>query len=221
MPGASRRTASDRAPPPISNTRAGARPCPTMRSAASASEASSASTAARATFSLLALRVVIPRSAPVAPGRSGVRSPSRYGSRVIPPAPGSAATASADSPSRSVPSIEAVALSTRPALIVHTSGRNRPVASANPATAPDGSAAGTSVTANAVPEVPIDTATSPGCRPSPSAAPMLSPVPADTAAPQPVCPTTSAGRATLGTATGWPSAASARSGRQASVAGEK
>src|SRR6266702_4513554 len=77
----------------------------------------------------------------------------------------------------------AVADSTTAALTVHTSGRNRPVASANPATAPDGSAAGTWLTANAVPEVPIETTTSPGSRPRPSAAPMLSPVPAEITVP--------------------------------------
>ena len=141
---------------------------------------------------------------------------------MIPPAPGSAASASAESPSRSVPSSEAVADSTRPALIVHTSGRNRPVASANPATAPDGSSAGTSLTANAVPEVPIDTATSPGRSPSPSAAPMLSPVPADTAAPHAVCPTISPGRRHPGQPRARARvAASTRSGRQIPFAGEK
>ena len=80
MPGASSRTAADLAPPPISSTRPEAGPVPhtaAIRSAASASEASSASTAARARFSLVAFRVVSPRSTPVAPGRSGVRSPSR------------------------------------------------------------------------------------------------------------------------------------------------
>src|SRR5262249_54802540 len=147
-------------------------------------------------------------------GRSGVRSPSRYGSSVIPPAPGPAARASAESPSRSVPSNDAVADSTRPALIVHTSGRNRPVASANPATAPDGSLAGTSRTATAAPEAPPAPATSPGLGPSPSAAPMLPPVPADTAAPQAVSPTASPGRATRGSRSGCPIAAWARSGRQ-------
>ena len=50
---------------------------------------------------------------------------------------------------------------------------------------------------------------------------MLSPVPADTAASQPVCPTTSPGAATLGSVTGCPSAAAARSGSQVPAAGEK
>ena len=65
----------------------------------------------------------------------------------MPPAPGSAASARADSPSRSVPISAATADSTRPALTVAISGRYRPVASANPATMPDASAAGRSVTA--------------------------------------------------------------------------
>ena len=79
--------AADLAPPPISSTRRGAGSplpapgppagWPVSRSAASASEASTASTAARARFSLVAFWVVSPRSTPVAPGRSGVRSPSR------------------------------------------------------------------------------------------------------------------------------------------------
>ena len=49
----------------------------------------------------------------------------------------------------------AVADSTSPALSVQTSGRNRPVASANPATAPEQPAAGISLTAKTVPDVSI------------------------------------------------------------------
>ena len=52
------------------------------------------------------------------------------------------------------------------ALSVHTSGRKRPVASANPATAPVGSAVGVSLTAYTVPDVPSEIATSPGRSPS-------------------------------------------------------
>src|SRR2546430_4941772 len=139
----------------------------------------------------------------------------------MPPAPGSAASAASDSPARSVPIRSAAADSTSPALTVHTSGRKRPVASAKPATEPEGSAAGTDVTANAGPQVPIDTATSPGARPRPSAAPLLSPVPAATAAPQPVSPTTSAGRATLGSSAGGPSAAAAPSRSPGPAPGEE
>ena len=61
------------------------------------------STAARASCSrLTSLR--IPASTPVASGRSGVRSPSRYGSSVRPPAPGAAARASSSNASWSTPS---------------------------------------------------------------------------------------------------------------------
>jgi hypothetical protein len=139
----------------------------------------------------------------------------------MPPAPGPAASAASDRPARSVPIRSATADSTSPALTVQTSGRKRPVASAKPATAPEASAAGTAVTANAVPEVPIDTATSPGRRPSPSAAPMLSPVPAATTAPHAVSPTASAGRATLGSSAAWPSAADTTSGSHCPAASEK
>src|SRR5215470_7388402 len=111
--------------------------------------------------------------------------------------------------------------STSAALIVQTRGRNRSVASAKPPIAPLGSAEATAVTAYAVPEVPIDTAISPGSRPRPRAAPMLSPVPADTAAPRAVSPTASAGRASRGSRTWWPSASAATSGSQALSAGEK
>ncbi len=95
------------------------------------------------------------------------------------------------------------------------------MASANPATAPVVSAAGSSVTAYAVPEVPIEITTSPWSMPSPSAAPMLSPVPADRAAPPGVRPTISAGAASRGVATGRPSAISAMSGSHLPSAGEK
>ena len=66
---------------------------------------------------------------------------------MIPPAPGAAARARADSPPASVPSMAATESSTSAALIVQTSGRNRPVASAKPAIAPLGSADGAAVTA--------------------------------------------------------------------------
>ena len=50
---------------------------------------------------------------------------------------------------------------------------------------------------------------------------MLSPVPADSAAPHEVRPTTSAGPATRGSSTGCPSAVAARSGSHRPSAGEK
>ena len=117
--------------------------------------------------------------------------------------------------------MRAVTVSIRAAFTVATSGRKRPVASAKPATRPDSSAAGSAATAYAVPEVPIETTTSPRPRPRPSAAPMLSPVPADSAAPPGVRATISAGAASRGSPTGWPSAVSAISGSQRPAAGEK
>ena len=50
---------------------------------------------------------------------------------------------------------------------------------------------------------------------------MLSPVPADTAAPHAVCPTTSPGLATRGSRSVRPTASLARSGSQMPFAGEK
>ena len=120
-----------------------------------------------------------------------------------------------------MPSMRAVTVKIRAAFTVATSGRKRPVASANPATRPDLSAAGSAATAYAVPEVPIETTTSPSPTPRPSAAPMLSPVPADSAAPPGVRPTISAGAASRGSPTGWPRAAVAISGNHLLKAGEK
>lgn len=92
-----------------------------------------------------------------------------------PSAPAGAESASPASSSESTRSIDAVASSTRAALSVQTRGRKRPVASAKPATVPTGSALGASATLNTVPEVPIETITSPGPAPTPSAAAALSP----------------------------------------------
>ena len=83
----------------------------------------------------------------------------------------------------STPSSRATASMTLAAFSVQTSGRNRPVASAKPATSPDGSVVGDSHTANAVPDVPAEITASPVRRPTPSAAAMLSPVPGATTAP--------------------------------------
>ncbi len=83
---------------------------------------------------------------PVADGRFGVRSPSRKGRRVSPPAPGAAASARRSSPARSVPSIAAPAVSTRAALSVHTSGRKPPSASAKDCDAARGVRRGAVVT---------------------------------------------------------------------------
>lgn len=72
---------------------------------------------------------------------------------------------------------------------------------------------GWSETAKTVPEVPMDTATSPAPRPRPRAAAMLSPVPAETRAPPAVRPAGSAGPSTRGTVGSCPSARRSRSGR--------
>src|SRR3990170_4217851 len=79
--------------------------------------------------------------------------------------------------------MEPAAVMTRAAFRVATRGRKLPVASAKPATAPDGSAMGRSVTAKTVPDVPIETTTSPGAAPRPSAAPAVSPAPGATRMP--------------------------------------
>src|SRR3990170_7571076 len=79
--------------------------------------------------------------------------------------------------------MEPAAVMTRAAFRVATRGRKLPVASAKPATAPDGSAMGRSATAKTVPDVPIETTTSPGAAPRPSAAPALSPAPGATRMP--------------------------------------
>ncbi len=100
------------------------------------------------------------------------------------------------------------------------------MASANPATMPLGSAAGTEATAETTPEVPIDTTTSPAAAPRPSAAAMLSPVPGPSTAPAPnpwagAGTPASAGPSTRGRAASCPSAAVRMSRRYSPVAGEK
>ena len=87
---------------------------------------------------------------------------------------------------------------------------------------PVGSAAGVVGDANAVPEVPIETTTSPG-QPRPSAAAMLSPVPGASAQPAGAsAPTTSAGAASRGSRGGRGRArACGSSGSQRRSAGEK
>ena len=76
---------------------------------------------------------------PVASGRLGVRSPSKYGTSTMPPAPGRRRAPAASRSSRSTPSRRAIASVTFVALSVQTSGRKRPVASAKPHTRPVGS----------------------------------------------------------------------------------
>ena len=62
-------------------------------------------------------------------------------------------------------------------------GRKRPVASAKPVTVPVASSGLVGLTIAHTPEVPMETETSPSPCERPSAAPMLSPVPAAIAAP--------------------------------------
>ena len=80
-----------------------------------------------------------PCSVPVASGRFGVRSPSKYGQQHDAAGAGRGTRAPAARARRaSRPSRRAIVSVTLVAFSVHTRGRNRPVASANPATAPDG-----------------------------------------------------------------------------------
>ena len=87
-----------------------------------------------------------PRIAAWASGRLGVRSPSNQG-RATTPSLGATA-------SRSMPSQPATRSTARVQLRVAVRGRNRPVASANPATMPPGSMGRRSLTAYATPDVP-------------------------------------------------------------------
>ena len=74
-----------------------------------------------------------PAMRPAASGRSGVRSPSKYGRTTTDPAGWTS--------SRSTASRRAIRSTACVQLIVHARGRYRPEASANPATSPEGSAA--------------------------------------------------------------------------------
>lgn len=85
--GASVRMATDFAPPPMSRMRLISAPSERISSRQSRWEHSRPSTNARARFSLVVLCRVRPVSEAVASGRFGVRSPSKYGTRVMPPAP--------------------------------------------------------------------------------------------------------------------------------------
>ena len=76
----------------------------------------------------------------------------------------------------------------RAALSVQTSGKKRPDASANPATAPLESCVDVVDTANAVPLVPSEITTSPGSACTPRAAAALSPAPGAIGIPEEVVP---------------------------------
>lgn len=86
-------------------------------------------------------------------------------------------------------------------------------ASAKPAMVPVGSLIRRSVDVKTVPLVPIDTATSPGLRVKPSAAPALSPHPAATRVPVAVVPAVAEGSITVGRSGDLPNAHSTRSCR--------
>lgn len=73
------------------------------------------------------------------------------------------------------PSMVAVATRFRAPFKVQTSGRNSPVASANPATTPELSWVCSPVSVNTVPLVPSETAPNPRVSPRPNPAAMLSP----------------------------------------------
>ncbi len=97
--------------------------------------------------------------------------------------------------------------------MVVTIGRKPPLASANPVTTPVPSATGTVLIAEATPDVPTESSTSPGSSAIPSAAPMLSPVPPATTDPRAVSAATVPGATMRGSAASWPSACSRRSWR--------
>src|SRR5687767_1983504 len=80
------RRACDFEPPPIRRTLSGVPPDFLRTSMASASEFSTPSTEARARFSGVMLLLLRPARVPVAWGRLGLRSPSRYGRNMSPPA---------------------------------------------------------------------------------------------------------------------------------------
>ncbi len=124
-------------------------------------------------------------------------------------------------PSRSRPSRAAVERSTWAAFRVATIGRWRPVASAKEETSPVVSTTACSWTAKIVPELPSETTASPGPRPRPSAAAMLSPVPAEISRPSGVWPAGSAGPSTSGSRSWWPRASSTRSWRYSEVIGDQ
>ena len=86
----------------------------------------------------------IPVKVPVAFGRFGVRSPSKYGKSVKPLAPAGDNNANSPTSLCVLPKILVAASKIRAALSVQTNGKKRPVASAKPATAPLESCVGVS-----------------------------------------------------------------------------
>ena len=126
----------------------------------------------------------MPVSVPVAFGRFGVRSPSRWGTRTSPPAPGAARQ-------REVVEALVVDAEQRRDGVGHLGGVQRAHERQEPSggvgeagDGASGSADGVSLTVKAVPLVPRLSTRSPGRAPRPSAAAMLSPVPGPTTAPR-------------------------------------
>ena len=95
-----------------------------------------------------------------------------------PSAPAGVLSASELNSSKEIPRVVATVLKIFAALRVQASGKKLPVASAKPATSPEGSCVDVDETANAVPLVPSEITKSPTPAPKPSAAPALSPAPA-------------------------------------------
>lgn len=96
--------------------------------------------------------------------------------------------------------MSAVPRRARTALEVCTTGRCIPVASANDVIIPRGSASASWCTAITEPEAPSDTTASPGPTPSPKAAAIVSPVPAEISSPSGVVPAAADGPSTSGSA---------------------
>ena len=169
-------TAADRAPPPIRKIRLTGTPASSSASTASARTQSRPSTAARARCSRCAVASVIPCSAPVASGLLGCPLAVRYGTSASPPAPAGAFRPARraghgrrQQPGRRVEHAGGVERAHR--------GRCWPVAKTKPAIVPVGPRSGTALTAQATPDVPIETITSRGSAPRPSTAAALSPAP--------------------------------------------
>ena len=99
----------------------------------------------------------------MANGQLGVRSPVRKGRKLMPLHPGASALASASISSRSSRKASRTSFVALVQFIVHTRGRNRPVASQNGATAPDGSNMGLPKQPKSVPLVPRLMTQSPAC----------------------------------------------------------
>mmetsp|Transcript_19541 Transcript_19541/g.48812 ORF Transcript_19541/g.48812 Transcript_19541/m.48812 type:complete len:252 (+) Transcript_19541:331-1086(+) len=125
-----------------------------------------------------------PTSAPLACGQLGVRSPTRYGTKVRPSQPMGSASARAVISSRERPYAARTSSGTLAQLSVQRSGSPPPVASRKGQTAPVASRAARNAFANIVPLVPKLIATRPSVvHPQPSALIMLSPPPAETGMP--------------------------------------